>query len=293
MRFTVFTPTYNRAYIIKNLYNSLKAQTFKDFEWVIVDDGSTDDTELLIESFINENKVNINYIKTANGGKHRAINIGVKEAQGELFFIVDSDDYLISNALSKVHEVEMSILESEKSDFCGICGLKGYTSNQMIGSSFDGEFLDITALQRDKYKIVGDKAEIFYTKVIKSYPFPEFVGEKFLTECVVWDKMAFDGFKLRFFNEIIYICDYLEDGLTKNIKATFYNSPKGYGLYIYQSTLFGKVSGVFKWEKYWNYYKTFKNKLSFVEIAKNLHQNPLSLCLRFLGIKLFYKLYDK
>ncbi|MDL0414398.1 glycosyltransferase family A protein, partial [Clostridioides difficile] len=93
-KFTVFTPTYNRAHLLENLYNDLKAQTydFNDFEWLIVDDGSSDSTKELVEKFISENKLNIRYIYKENGGKHTAINLGVKNADGELFFIVDSDD---------------------------------------------------------------------------------------------------------------------------------------------------------------------------------------------------------
>ena len=100
MRITVFTPTYNRSYIIERLYHSLKRQTFRDFEWIVIDDGSTDDTELRFTQIQNDsNDFPIHYIKTANGGKHRAINKGVTRASGELFYIVDSDDFLPDDAL--------------------------------------------------------------------------------------------------------------------------------------------------------------------------------------------------
>jgi glycosyltransferase involved in cell wall biosynthesis len=96
---TIFTPTYNRAYSLRRLYDSLCKQTSNDFEWLVVDDGSTDDTENLINSFIADGKVDIRYFKQANGGKHRAINFGVREARGELFFIVDSDDQVTPDAV--------------------------------------------------------------------------------------------------------------------------------------------------------------------------------------------------
>ena len=101
---TVFTPTYNRGYIISELYESLTQQTFKNFEWLIVDDGSSDETESIINQVIKENKINIKYKKQKNSGKHVAINNGVSDASGELFFIVDSDDYLSSDALEKLEK---------------------------------------------------------------------------------------------------------------------------------------------------------------------------------------------
>ena len=99
---TVFTPAYNRGYIIGKLYESLRRQSFRDFEWLVVDDGSTDDTGTLLAGFIAENKIPIRYFRQENGGKHRAINRGVREARGELFFIVDSDDHLADDALERV-----------------------------------------------------------------------------------------------------------------------------------------------------------------------------------------------
>ena len=96
---TVFTPTYNRAYMIDKLYDSLCLQTCKDFEWIVVDDGSVDNTEELIQNFIQENKIHIVYYKQKNQGKHIAINKGVELAKGELFFIVDSDDILPKDSL--------------------------------------------------------------------------------------------------------------------------------------------------------------------------------------------------
>ena len=98
---TIFTPTYNRAYIIGKLYGSLLEQTDRNFEWLIVDDGSTDNTRELIGSFIREDRISIRYFRQENGGKHRAINRGVREAAGELFFIVDSDDQLTPEAVAR------------------------------------------------------------------------------------------------------------------------------------------------------------------------------------------------
>ncbi len=204
MRITVFTPTFNRAYIIEKLYQSLKKQTFRDFEWIVINDGSIDNTnELFKEIMIDSHDFSIRYFSVPNGGKHRAINLGVNLAQGELFFIVDSDDYLTDNALEIIDNIEKGIPQAKKNEFAGICGLRGYDEKNYIGTTFEKEnqdTLDITVLEREKYNISGDKSEVFYTSILKKYPFPEFKNEKFVTECVVWDKIAHDNYKLRFFN---------------------------------------------------------------------------------------------
>ncbi len=101
---TIFTPTYNRAYRLSNLFNSLRVQTDKNFEWLIVDDGSTDETEQLVRTFIGGADFNIRYVKQLNGGKHRAINRGIQLARGSLFLIVDSDDFLTKNAVEIIYK---------------------------------------------------------------------------------------------------------------------------------------------------------------------------------------------
>ena len=294
MMITVFTPTYNRGYIIKNLYQSLKRQTVKDFEWIVIDDGSTDNTENLFEIYKSENnEFNIYYEKVANGGKHRAINKGVAKAQGKLFFIVDSDDYLTDDAIEKIIDLEESIGDEQKKYFAGVCENRGYSQNEVVGCTFDSEGeIDITMLERERYGIYGDKAEVFYSEILRKYPFPEFEGENFLTECVVWDKMAYDGYKLRFANDIIYICDYLPDGLTAHYDELYEKNPAGYGLYIYQSGKFGKKYGIEKWKEYFKYYNKFTPRLGLSKTAAYLHINPIKLFFRIFGMKVFYKLYD-
>ena len=234
MKITVFTPTYNRAYIIDKLYRSLQRQTYEDFEWLVVDDGSSDDTSQLFDTWQKEdNFFPIVYHKTENGGKHRAINSGVGMARGELFFIVDSDDYLTDDALGKVVEWYDGI--EDKQQFCGVAGLRGYDELRPIGSTFKGTHLDASTLQREKNNIYGDKAEAFRTDIIRQFPFKEFYDEKFLTETTVWFEIAGAGYKIRWFNEIIYICNYLEDGLTRNIRKIIASNLEGtmYTVFIY------------------------------------------------------------
>jgi len=230
---TVFTPTYNRAHTLPALYNSLKAQEFKDFEWLIVDDGSSDQTrELIKEWLVEENSFKITYIRKGNrGGKHRAINTGTELAKGLLFFIVDSDDYLVPDSLKKIHNWEQTIPIAEKPAFAGISGNRGFSPTQAIGGSFGNGFLDATSLERKKFKIMGDKAEVFYTAVLKKFRFPEFEGEYHVTPAVVWFRLAHSGYKIRWFNEVVYICNYLEDGITKNMVKYVTDNPLGVALF--------------------------------------------------------------
>lgn len=294
MRITVFTPTYNRGYIIGKLYESLCRQTFRDFEWIVVDDGSTDDTEWLFQAYLRDNPgFPVRYIKTENGGKHRAINTGVSMAQGELFYIVDSDDHLTDDALETIDAYESTIPEAEKSGFAGVCGQKGFNPELPIGKTFQGELLDITTLERPNYGISGDKSEVFYTEVLRKYPFPEFPGEKFVTECVVWDRIAYDGYRMRFFNRITMVCNYLPDGLSAQGNSLFRRNPMGWGRYIAQSVEFGKLSGFSKWQTYLEYFYAMRNEFPFHRISKALGVNPIRLWLRLFGMRVFYKLYSR
>lgn len=216
MKITVFTPTYNRGYILPKLYESLYVQCSNDFEWIIVDDGSNDNTEEIVREWMNiDNGFDIIYKKQPNGGKHRAINAGVKIARGELFFIVDSDDYLLPDAIEKLLQWRSGLDGSHK--WAGIAGLRGYTADRCIGGNGRGnKYVDAKNTEREKYHLGGDKAEAYFTDVLRKHPFPEFDGENFLTEEVVWNAIAADGYYIRWFSQIIYICNYLEDGLTKN-----------------------------------------------------------------------------
>lgn len=225
MLISVFTPTYNRGYIIGRLYESLCRQTFTDFEWLVVDDGSADDTESLLARFIAEGKILIRYFRQENGGKHRAINRGVRESQSELFFIVDSDDYLSDNALERVAFHYGNV--KNDSSFCGVSGVKARAgSGERIGGEGSWETLDCTCLEfRYEHKVKGDMAEVFRTLVMREFPFPEIPGELFCTESLVWNRMA-QKYKIRYFYEKIYICEYLPDGLTAGSVRSRCNSPE-------------------------------------------------------------------
>lgn len=221
---TVFTPAYNRGYIISKLYESLCRQTFTDFEWLVVDDGSTDDTGTLIGKFIAENKITIRYLRQENGGKHRAINRGVHEAYGELFFIVDSDDHLADNALERVAFHYGNVRND--SSFAGVSGLRAFPSGEKIGGEENWEVLDCSSLDfRHKHGAKGDMAEAYRLSVLREFPFPEIDGEKFCAEGLVWNRIA-RKYKIRYFYEKIYIGEYLPDGLTASSVRCRRNSPE-------------------------------------------------------------------
>lgn len=240
MYFTIFTPTYNRGDVLYRLYESIKLQNFKDFEWIIVDDGSTDNTSEILEKITkNENSIKIKYIKKENGGKHTAINLGVKVAKGDFFFIVDSDDYLPEDALSIIFEYVEQIKNNRH--YAGVAGLRGSNANNPWNnfgtgkqrtknqSYLDKEYIDATSFEyRYKYKILGDRAEVVRTSILKKHPLPSYADEKFMTEGVLWSSLAHEGYLFRWFNKVVYITEeYRNDGLTKNISEIHRKSPKG------------------------------------------------------------------
>ena len=220
---SVFTPTYNRADLLHRLYDTLILQTYKNFEWVIVDDGSKDNTKDVVSSFVKEGKLNIHYVQQENGGKHRAINTGVKLAKGEIFFILDSDDILPNNALELVVESYQPI--KDDISFAGVSGIDGYFDGRIIGSGLPYESIDCNSVDiRYKFHVTGDMKEVFRTSVMKEFPFPDIEGEKFCPEALVWNRIAKE-YKLRYFNKIIYKVEYQSEGLTSNIVKVRMKSP--------------------------------------------------------------------
>lgn len=220
---TVFTPAYNRGYIIHKLYESLCRQSFRNFEWIVVDDGSTDNTKELIQSFIAEEKINLRYFYQQNAGKHIAINRGVKEAQGELFFIVDSDDYLTHDALEKMSFYYEQIKDND--DFAGISGVRITPEGKRIGGKLPFKELDCTIVDfYCHHGYTGDMSEAYKTEVLRQYPFPQIEEEKFCPESLIWDRIA-EKHQLRYFNQGIYVCEYRPDGLTAKITKVRMQSP--------------------------------------------------------------------
>lgn len=272
MRITVFTPTYNRAYILSNLYNSLRRQTFKDFEWLIVDDGSTDNTAELVSSWQQaaDNGFPIRYFKKENGGKGRAINYGVDRAEGELFFNVDSDDYLTDDALEKVDRWERELPRDKK--YCGVAGNLGTSETETPNTPFENQYRDDSILARypdysDK-PIDGERAVVFYTDIQKKYKYPEFDGENFVTPAVPWNRMANDGYIMRFFNDIIWVYEYQPDGLTASGSKRFLERPRAHGLWLREKAEFCGYSKCKKLKMYYTFYCDMSERYAKKDIAE-------------------------
>jgi len=231
--FTVFTPTYNRAYILPKLYASLCSQTNKNFEWLIVDDGSSDNTEILVRSWLSVEKgFSIRYFKKENGGKPRAINYGVQKALGDFFFMVDSDDYLLPDAIEKL-TCWVAQIQNHK-EFIGIGAAKGYPDGSYLKGcppkvNAQG-YVDATNLERANYCLDADMCEAYRTEIFRRFPMAEWPGEKFAPEQIALNEIALAGYKLRWHKDIIYICDYLEDGLTKGSNRLLKYNPMGYAM---------------------------------------------------------------
>ncbi len=259
-RVTIFTPTYNRANIIDKLYRSLQRQTFLDFEWLVVDDGSTDDTEELFEKWQQEdNNFPIRYYRQNNGGKCRAINHGLALVQGELFINVDSDDYLTDDALEKINLWVEDIPKDQK--FCGVVGSLGTSPTETPNKQFEYSFRDASLLERyNDYSdnpIDGERAYVFYSDIRKKYKYPEFDRENFMTPAVTWNRMAHDGYKMRFFNDIIWVYEYQEEGLTLSGNKRFLNNPQGHGLWLREKALFCGYSSKKRFLMYYTFYCDF------------------------------------
>lgn len=223
---TILTPTYNRASLLPRLFDSLLRQTNKAFEWIVVDDGSTDDTREVVANLKEKcgGAFPMGYVYKANGGKHMAINIGAERARGELLFIADSDDLLTDDALETVENSWHDI--SDDKSFAGIAGLDiTMDTREVIGSGLPQEHIDCNAIDiRYRHHVTGDMKEVFRTEVLREFPFPEFAGERFCPEQLVWFRMA-RRYRLRYINKPIYIADYQPDGITAGITRARMRNP--------------------------------------------------------------------
>lgn len=235
-RITVFTPTYNRAYILNRCYESLKRQTNKLFIWLIIDDGSTDDTEDLVNKWISEGLIEIKYYKQNNGGKQRAHNKGVELCNSELFICMDSDDFLVDNAIERFISTWDSI--DDKKIISGIVALKGINKGMPIGTSMPQE-LKLAPLNDlyEKYGFKGDTALLFRTDILKRFPFFVAEGEKFIGEGYVYLQID-QLYNLFILNEIVYICEYLPDGYSSDVRKLTKDNPKSYMVLKRQATFF-------------------------------------------------------
>lgn len=222
---TIITPTYNRGYIINKAYESLTRQNNQNFEWLVIDDGSSDNTKETIHKFIEEGKIKIRYFYKKNGGKHTALNYGIKKAEGDYTLILDSDDYLSDNAVDIIEKYWKKYTNNK--NICALSFLRITPESNKIGKSLtQHETVSNNIDFRYNQNVYGDMAEVYKTKILTKYPFPVFGNERFLSEAIVWNKIALD-YDTVYINEGIYICEYLEDGLSKGFLKSVYNNPVG------------------------------------------------------------------
>lgn len=226
MLLTILTPTFNRKKTLSRLWESLKLQSTKSFEWVIVDDGSSDGTRELVEEWSKQSEFNINYLYKINGGKHTALNYGLAHASGELTFIVDSDDWLTPDAVEVIAKTYMDY--KGRTDICGYSFLRKYPNGKINGALFKAEpyianYIEARVNRNDTH---ADKAEVYFTHILKEFPFPEYQGEKFLGEDLVWVRIA-RRYKMVHLNKSIYVGNYLDGGLTNNRRLNNIRSPLG------------------------------------------------------------------
>jgi glycosyltransferase involved in cell wall biosynthesis len=209
--FTVFTPTFNRATTLSRVYDSLRQQSTDDFEWLIVDDGSSDATRSIVEGWQREAPFSIRYVHQANQGKHVAFNRGVREARGELFLPFDSDDACTPDALERFAWHWRQIPEAERDRYSAVTVLCRDQYGHPIGRRFPGDIVDSDSLDiRYRHGVTGEKWGFHRTEVLRQFPFPEELKRTYVPEDVVWTKIA-RRYRTRYVNETLRIY-YTEPG---------------------------------------------------------------------------------
>lgn len=224
---TVFTPTYNRAHLLPRLYESLCRQTSKDFLWLLIDDGSTDDTKEWIEKWKEEGKIEIEYSYKENGGMHTAHNAAYSMIETELNVCIDSDDYMPDDAIEKIMKEWDNI--ADKSNIAGIIGLDADKNGEIIGTKIPenltkGSLMDLY----NKHKVKGDKKLVLRTDIVREYPeYPEYDGEKLVPLGILYMMIGKD-YDFLYSNDIYCIVEYQEEGSSSTIFRQYKQSPKGF-----------------------------------------------------------------
>jgi len=232
-KFTIFTPTYNRAYTLRRVFDSLMNQTLPhdQFEWILINDGSTDETDRLVKEFLKEADFDIRYIKHDNRGKNYCHNEAIKIARGELFLILDSDDAMIEKSLEIFAGYWKLINERDKEEIYGIfCLCKDGYSNQLIGKKLEEGMVDDAYAWKHRNRVYFESWSALNTRVFQNYLFPNQDGVKFIPEAFIWDRAALRR-KLYVTKEILRIVYHQQDGFTKNIVKSYKDHAKGRFIY--------------------------------------------------------------
>ena len=278
---TIFTPTYNRAHTLPRLYESLKTQTSKNFEWLIVDDGSTDSTEQLVREFSAEERFEIRYIKQENKGKHFAINHGLRLAKGEFFVNIDSDDYLVDHAIA---EIEQLIPLVEERKFAGFSFIH-FADN----IDFNAEEFGKKTWRKTQPYVWKHKGEMMFcikTEIYRKFPFPEFDGEKFCPESLVLRRIE-KNHPILYTDKVLVRGEYLEDGLSAKFFRLLFANPHA-TLLNYKERIEETESENLKLQLAKNYYDiAWKSKKT--TLKEKFFNLPLSLTSKILLSKILGK----
>ncbi len=224
---TVFTPTYNRAYCLHKCYESLVKQSNQDFKWLIIDDGSSDNTKELVTSWINENKIDIQYHYQKNLGMHGGHNAAYRLIETTLNVCIDSDDFMGEEAIQIILDAWKSI--KDKSEYAGLVGLDADESGAIIGTKIPEGIKETTLYELyNTHKVLGDKKLVYRTEVVKKYPpYPIFEGERFVPLGYLYQLIDQD-YKLLPINEVFCVVEYMVDGSSMNMLKQYRRHPRGF-----------------------------------------------------------------
>lgn len=266
MFFSICIPSYNRANTINRTLDSLVEQSFRDFEVLVVDDGSTDNTCEVVKKY--DDFLNIKYFRKENGGKHTALNVGIDRAVGTFFIILDSDDWLMADALEKVYNYCQLI--NGKEDYCGVmCRCLNSSNMQLIGEPFEKEpfvssYIDFHFGSGSKRRYI-DCFEANKTAVLKHFRYPQLEGTRFVPESWLLDQIGMK-YKLYCVNEPVEIKEYLVEGITndsdhlrKNVIGYLCDYVSKIDDILPYITTSSKAKCM-AWYKYWNAVKLDVNK---------------------------------
>lgn len=245
-KLTIFTPTYNRAYTLHKCYESLKLQTNQDFKWLIIDDGSSDNTKELVQKWIDEKQLDITYHYQENQGMHGAHNTAYELIDTELNVCIDSDDYMPKDAVEKI----LNYWKEHKSDdLAGIIGLDVYENGDVIGTKLPDNLESETLFDLyQKHKVKGDKKIVYRTDLSRQYPYPLFEGERYVGLAYKYYKID-QTHKLGLLNEVLCIVEYMEDGSSKNMLHQYKRNPKGFAFYRIENLKNPKASLIYKYKE--------------------------------------------
>lgn len=247
---TIFTPAYNRAYTLHKCYESLKRQISKDFKWLVIDDGSTDNTKELVYKWKEEADFEITYIYKNNGGMHTAHNTAYENIDTELNVCIDSDDYMTDDAVYIIVK-EWERVKSNK--LAGLGALNVFESGEVIGTQFpeglhSSKYFDIY----NKYGVRGDKKFIYRTELTRKFPYPEYEGEKYIGLDYKYKKLD-EKYELALINKVVCVVEYMEDGSSKNMLRQYRNNPKGWCFFRLENLKIPNTSLKYKFKEYIHY----------------------------------------